>query len=377
MKKVIAFLPLMSLSTAAEAYPMVNTVGETCESQGFATMVTEEECFAAAEKMGLQARFSTVNIPRPLGCYRKGTRVYFGLHPNTFSEAQTYRKPICKTDSPAFPWIFEDDETCALSGLSMLSEEECWAAGEAQGLVKGYTTSNPDRPEGCYRKGYKVFYGHGSENVGNGAQQANGRHPVCGPAISEPEPVVTEVPEFQYADNGICDSTHYVNTLPGSSNTDQCAVECKEQGFDFFASCEECGGQPACRCCDSINHESGAGGWSQFAFVHHETTPEAVIEQGGVCDGTVVYTDESDGMPSNKEQCLAECASQGKAYFASCENCGQPACRCCDGLKTSYAGGWLQYRIEMVSTLTAPIRRIDGAEHNDDSEEDAIALTDE
>jgi len=342
MKKVVVFLPIVTMSNAANAYPMVNDIGETCESSGYAKFQSKEECFAAAEAMGLEPRFSTSNVPRPLGCYRKGTRVYYGLSPNT-GGAQADRIPLCKMQEPEYPWIFENGETCGTSGFTFLSEAECWAAGEAQGLEQGWSTSNPNRPQGCYRKGYKVFYGLPSVNAGNGAQAENGRHPVCGSAPSE----VPETPEFEVVSVGHCDGEIvYTDDSSAISKLDQCAMKCKALGTPFFSS--TIAGQPSCRCCDATM-QSGAGGWFQYQFVVEEPeVPEFAAVSAGVCDGEIVYTDDSS-LISKRDQCAIECKAMGKAFFAS-TNAGQPSCRCCDETKQSGAGGWTQYSLVPANT---------------------------
>merc|ERR1719326_983550 len=185
--------------------------------------------------MGLTYRYKTSNPNRPEGCYRKGSRVYFGDGlVNQGNGAQETRIPICmQQGETANPWINEIGQTCESQGHSMLTIQECWDVAEDQGLVQGWATSNSNRPEGCYRKGYKVFFGQGSQNEGNGAQSS--RKPICKTTVPEDDEASIEEDESsssglfesEYSDWGICQGERPTFEVdPSMTNTEQCALAC-------------------------------------------------------------------------------------------------------------------------------------------------------
>merc|ERR1719336_2662787 len=233
---------------------MVNQIGATCQSKGFAAL-SQSFCFQVATKIGLNPRFTTNHPNRPKGCYRRGDRVYFGTHPNA-GGAQSDRKPICSTGSTEYGWLYENGATCGSMARTMLSKQECWDVAEEQGLVKGFATSHPFRPKGCYRRGYKVFFGEWAASTG--AQASSGRHPICGPAYGT-----------QYLRKGICNGQwHQIDTSSSVSNAIQCLAKCGGIANYFSVrDVQNCAPATACKCCTTLGPH-GSSSWKQFRIIY-------------------------------------------------------------------------------------------------------------
>lgn len=158
-----------SLCQPDPIYPMVEEVNVNCAAKGWG-LLNEEECKLAAASMFLEYRWNTNGKPRPEGCYRKSNRVYYAYNPNNVGKgSQSDRKQMCKfTGEPSYPSVMEDGATCASMNRAKIdSEEDCWDAAAALGLVKGWVTDNDQRPEGCYRRKHKVFWSIASTDNGS------------------------------------------------------------------------------------------------------------------------------------------------------------------------------------------------------------------
>merc|ERR1719362_394135 len=83
---------------------------------------------------------------------------------------------IAQETAPVHPLVNTIGARCADNGHALLTQDECWEAAATLGLTAKFATNNIPRPEGCYRKGNRVYFGL-EANAGNGASIT--RKPIC------------------------------------------------------------------------------------------------------------------------------------------------------------------------------------------------------